>query len=341
MKGLMRSMKYWFLNIEKVVVNSSVDICAELDLKWKMRLVELKALQTLNVGHSRVRRIQQEVESLFKRNIMHNFRNVFESAIMGWVNDVVQEGSEDFKSFVRPVFNGVHREMKSLWRRCDDETVRLYEIKELPMSMEEIKIQGVLDNSVSNNVGGISCAINSFTGSLIMTAVKTIGGVLITAILGYVGVYVALNIAGLFSGGFWLEIIISVLTSLGFIALGGARVAKTTFDDLNRAEKQIYNVLFNKTKELLRDKKDPIKEELKVLPRTIVENCKKYYENEFSVIENKLNNEIEERRRAKMDSLEGHRSIIESAKELRETKISPMLVRVKTFIEGCFPDGLQ
>ena len=325
-------------NIEQTSVNITLEICKELSWKMKGKMLAMKALElALKNGIIFDKLIREyadlncEIRSIIERVILNNYGSVFKFAISNWANDVLKGNDETYKNYAAPIFKRIDRDVRRSWKRCNDENIQCYEIKELPQNIGSINLN--VSNELSGNVTGqISYGVTEHVST---SAVNVIIASVITAVMTYIGGWIGIIIAELFTGTFWIQILSAIV---GMLVAGGAtgnHFMKKTKDELSKEEHKIYEIIHPVLNKSVEDRKDDLTLKLKEIPRILVVSYKDFYKSELLSIECKLKDEIEKRREAKKGSIEAHQNFVKSAKEKREKVIKPIIKRLNDFIESC------
>lgn len=313
---------------EQIAVNITNDISKELkSIRLRGRMLAASALKILD--ESRSREIKEEVSAIFERIITKHYRESFENAISGWSNDVINGENEAYKNYAKPVFQRIDRDIRRCWNRCRDENITCFSIKKLPHNLYEINNKITKGKPSSELIA--SCLLKSVSENSMEIIVRTV----ITGILAYVGAWIGVFIAELFTGTIWIQLIAGILGMFATGTVVGSHYLRRSYDELDKEEQKIYKKIYSTMNASIEEQKQNLISLLKKVPKLIVENYKGYYHDELSSIETKLKADIELRREAKRESLENHRDFIYKMSSKRKKEIEPMIERLKHYIKSC------
>ena len=325
-------------NIEQTSVNITTEICKELSWKMRGKMLALKGLESaLKNGikweklECKYNELYSDIRSIFERAITNQYGKIFKVAILGWADDVLKGNDEAYKNYAIPVFQRIDKDIRRCWNRCNDENIQCYSIKELPQNLEVINFD-MSKEFPKDASGKIS---NTLTDHISASVVNVIIGAVITSIMTYIGGWIGIIIAELFTGVIWLQLLAAIIGMLVFGGGAGKHFLKTSMKDLTNEERKIFELIHPMLRKSVNDNKHGLILKLKDIPRILVVNYKNYYKHELLSIECKLKNEIDKRRAAKKESMEKHQNFATKAKKIRETMINPIIKRLNDFIESC------
>ena len=320
-------------NIEATALNIVLNLRQELGFAMKAKMAMLKTMETFDIYNQKQEKVRNEIEVIIKRVFVNNYQTIFESATKGWIIDIQEENNEAYKSFAIGNFRRIHREIQRSWKRSNNEDIKDYEFKKFPDSIKNLNItlsQSLSDCSMHNASEIMREQATKFT----LNSVSTL---IVSGVMLYIGAYIGIFVAELLTGGgLWLlQLAITAASAAGCSFIGLQRGAKKTLTDLSKAEEKLYSEFCKGLNKFIIDRKNDMIMELSKIPLNSVEKFKDFHNNELLSLEERIKQDIKDRREAKHEFLENHENIIQHFNKIRNEQIAPILKKLDAFIESC------
>lgn len=326
-----------YIKNQKMINDVSLEITKDLVRYVKTGTTYWKGTKLL-FGKAFNDKLEKEMEERIRNEITPFFQNAFRKhmspIIRVWAENLLEGKDNIYNLFFVPELNRISEQVENKWKAAIMSssffsTIQLNSAPIEPKKLTITQVDGNLFVSKETILGFSNIAAGEAGMAIVDVLVTWIISGLMISMVDFLG-----------TGGFF-TIIGAIWSLIIYFVWRKHRPEINSVDDLKKKQLNLYNAIANSLGAVLSDEVNQNQicfenkeKAIVIIPESIANGYRKYYEAELESIKKKIDRKIQEERRLFQGLREELIRISNEAKEQREDVIEPLRKRIKDFISS-------